>query len=125
MRFIPLALGLMATTSSVIASPTDVQSVTVQLSNEQSGANANVDIPTDGNQRSIQSLWGHTDVTVKGVVTASSAQFNKFQQTSHCKIVQQPDVNAELNAQQTWVSLNQGKLVQLSHGHIRCWESKN
>ncbi|KNG83424.1 hypothetical protein ANOM_009705 [Aspergillus nomiae NRRL 13137] len=107
-------------TSSVIAGPTNVQSVTVQLSNEQSGANANVDIPTDGNPRSIQALWGHTSVVVNGVVSASSAQFNRFQQTSVCHIFQHPNVNAELNARQTWVKLDQGKVVELDHGFIVC-----
>lgn len=119
MRFIPVALGLMATTS-VMANPANVQSVTVQLANDQSGANANVDIPADGNQRSVQALWGKTSVSTNGIVSASSAQLNKFQQTTHCRITQNPNVNAELDAQRTWTQLDQGKVVQLTHAFIVC-----
>ncbi|KAE8362646.1 hypothetical protein BDV27DRAFT_159530 [Aspergillus caelatus] len=111
MRFIPLALGFMATTSTVFAGPPNVQTVSVQLSNDQSGANANVDVPTDGNRRSVQALWGHTSVSTNGVVTATSAQLTRFQQSTHCEITQQPNVDAKLDAQRTWVSLDQGKLV--------------
>ncbi|KAE8421180.1 hypothetical protein BDV36DRAFT_292614 [Aspergillus pseudocaelatus] len=120
MRFIPLALGFMATTSTVFAGPPNVQTVSVQLSNDQSGANANVDVPTDGNRRSVQALWGHTSVSTNGVVTATSAQLTRFQQSTHCEITQQPNVDAKLDAQRTWVSLDQGKLVQLGRASIVC-----
>ncbi|KAE8332161.1 hypothetical protein BDV39DRAFT_167411 [Aspergillus sergii] len=119
MRFIPVAFGLLATTS-VMANPVNVQSVTVQLANDQSGANANVDIPADGNSRSVQALWGKTSVSTNGIVSASSAQLNKFQQTTHCQITQHPNVNAELDAQRTWTQFGQGKVVQLSHAFIVC-----
>ncbi|KAK6820441.1 hypothetical protein RU639_007586 [Aspergillus parasiticus] len=119
MRFIPVAFGLMATTS-VMANPVNVQSVTVQLANDQSGANANVDIPADGNPRSVQALWGKTSVSTNGVVSASSAQLNKFQQTTHCQITQHPNVNAELDAQRTWTQLDHGKVVQLNQASIVC-----
>ncbi|OJJ85383.1 uncharacterized protein ASPGLDRAFT_1345695 [Aspergillus glaucus CBS 516.65] len=115
---ISLTLGILA--SGVAALP-PVETVTVQLANEQSGAHANVKIPTDNSPHPISALWGHTAVAAEGVVSASSAQLNQFDQDTVCKIVQaHPHVDATLNARQTWVSLADGKVVELSHGFIVC-----
>lgn len=120
MRLLLFALGLMATSANTMATPRDVQTVSVQLSNDQSGANDNADVAADGRLWSIQSLWRHSPVDMNGFVTATSAQLTRFQQTTHCKIIQAPNVNAELDAERTWVSLNQGKGIQLKLAYITC-----
>ena len=112
-----LTLGILASGVAVAATET----VTVQLANDQSGANANVKVPTDNAPHPIGALWAHTSVESGGVVSASSAQFNRFDQDSVCKIVQSnPHVDATLNSRQTWVSLAQGKVVELAHAFIIC-----
>lgn len=92
---------------------------TVQLANEQSGANANVDIPTDGNPQSVASLWGKTSVSKDGVVYATSAQLVAFQQETSCVIFQR-DRYAELDASKTWVSLSGGEVVDLNGAFVVC-----
>ncbi|KAE8366445.1 hypothetical protein BDV27DRAFT_125303 [Aspergillus caelatus] len=120
MRFIPFAFGLMAISVDAMATPRDVQTVSVQLSNDQSGANDNADVAADGRLWSIQSLWRHSSVDMNGFVTATSAQLTSFQQTTHCRIIQRPNVDTELDAEHTWVSLNQGKGIQLKVAYITC-----
>ncbi|KAJ5296011.1 hypothetical protein PENANT_c001G04635 [Penicillium antarcticum] len=105
--------------TAALANPHHVDSVTIQLANDQSGANANVDIPTDGQKRSVESLWGHTSVAKDGVVYASSAQLVAFQQDTVCVIFGDGD-HAQLNARQTWVSLKDGKVVKLDHAYVVC-----
>ncbi|KAJ5335295.1 hypothetical protein N7452_007698 [Penicillium brevicompactum] len=108
-------------TTAALAEPSSyhVDEVTVQLANDQSGANANVDVPADGKKRSIDSLWGHTAVARKGVVYASSAQLTKFQEDTHCKIFGE-HLDAKLNSRQTWVSLKGGAVVALKDAYIVC-----
>ncbi|CAI7628750.1 unnamed protein product [Penicillium discolor] len=79
---------------------------TVQLANEQSGANANVAIPTD--------------VSKDGVVYASSAQLVAFEQDTSCVIFQRDHYHAELDAQKTWVSLSGGEVVDLNQAFVVC-----
>lgn len=97
----------------------DTNKVTIQLANDQSGANANVAVPTDGHKRSIKSLWGHTAVAKGGNVYASSAQLVAFQQDTVCEIFGD-NLHAELNARQTWVSLAGGKVINLDHAYVVC-----
>lgn len=94
---------------------------TVQLANDQSGANANVAIPTDGNPRSVAHLWGKTPVSKDGVVYASSAQLVAFQQDTSCVIFNRENKHhAELDAKHTWVSLTGGAVVDLSDAFLVC-----
>lgn len=93
---------------------------TVQLANEQSGANANVAIPTDGNPQSVAHLWGNTPVSKDGVVYASSAQLVAFEQDTSCVIFQRDHYHAELDAQKTWVSLSGGEVVDLNQAFVVC-----
>ncbi|CAI7606825.1 unnamed protein product [Penicillium discolor] len=71
---------------SGLASPTPQAgwktTATLQLANDQSGANANVPVPIDGVKYSVQELWGHTAVAQHGLVFASSAQVTAFDQTT-------------------------------------------
>ncbi|KAJ5529354.1 hypothetical protein N7527_002747 [Penicillium freii] len=93
---------------------------TVQLANDQSGANANVAIPTDGHPRSVAHLWGKTPVSKDGVVHATSAQLVAFQQDTSCVIFQRDHYYAELDAQKTWVSLKGGEVVDLNGAFVVC-----
>ncbi|KAJ5864459.1 uncharacterized protein N7529_006375 [Penicillium soppii] len=96
--------------------------VTVQLANDQSGANANVKVPADGEKRSIGSLWGWTAVAKDGVVFATSAQLVKFEQDTACEIFDDYYLDAKLNARQTWVSLKGGAVVKLKDAFIACYD---
>lgn len=112
-----LTMGLLATAPGVMATDT----VTVQLANEKSGANANVKVPTDGSKIPVQALWDKTPVSENGIVSASSAQLTKFEQSTECKIVQRhPSVEASLDAKQTWTWLAGGKVVELGRAFISC-----
>ncbi|OOQ85161.1 hypothetical protein PEBR_27097 [Penicillium brasilianum] len=92
---------------------------TVQLANDQTGANANVVIPIDGVKRPVQELWGNTAVAYNGLVFASSAQLTGFQQTTVCTITQEwPNLIASLDAEITSLSL--GRPVDLCSAYIVC-----
>ncbi|KAF7117629.1 hypothetical protein CNMCM5793_006721 [Aspergillus hiratsukae] len=115
---IALALAFLTSSISTIASA-ETPSVTVQLANDQSGTNANVNIRADGVQHSVESLWGHTSVARNGVVYASSAQLTAFQQDTVCRI-SGPGVDVTLTAIHTWSWLQGGKVVNLHEAHIVC-----
>jgi hypothetical protein len=111
-----VALALAFLTSSVSAT---APSVTVQLANDQSGANANVNIRADGAKHRVESLWGHTSVARNGVVYASSTQLTAFQQDTVCKIFG-GGVDVTLTAIHTWSWLEGGKVVNLKDAYIVC-----
>lgn len=92
---------------------------TIQLANDQSGANANVAVPVDGVKRSVQELWGHTSVAKNGLVFASSTQLVAFQQTTVCTITEEPRVHVTLDAQKTWASFG-GGVVDLCSAYVVC-----
>ncbi|EAW17128.1 uncharacterized protein NFIA_004870 [Aspergillus fischeri NRRL 181] len=58
---IALALAFLTSSFSATASA-ETPLVTVQLTNDQSGANANVAVRADGVKHTIASLWGKTAV---------------------------------------------------------------
>lgn len=135
MKFTLLTTAALFTTAVLAGNPDDEHhphpppppphhhpdSVQVQLANDQTGANANAKVPTDGHPRPIEVLWGHTAVSTKGVVKASSAQLTKFEKDDKCKILQKhPHVDAELDARRTWTWLAGGKPVELKDGVIIC-----
>ncbi|CAI7651676.1 unnamed protein product [Penicillium manginii] len=92
---------------------------TIQLANDQSGANANVAVPVDGVKRPVQELWGHTAVAKHGLVFASSAQLVAFQQTTVCTITQEPRIHVTLDAEKTWASIG-GGVVDLCAAYVVC-----
>lgn len=108
---------------SALAAPTPQAgwrpTATVQLANDKSGANANVDIPLDGVKRPVQELWGNTAVAQDGLVFASSAQLIEFSQTTVCTITQEHGFGATLDAEQTWDSVG-GQSVDLCSSFIAC-----
>lgn len=92
---------------------------TIQLANDQSGANANVAIPVDGVKRPVQELWGHTSLAHNGRVFASSAQLTAFQQSTVCTITAEPRIDAKLNSEKTWTSLG-GGVVDICSAWVVC-----
>lgn len=118
----PFVLACLATATVAEPEKYHHDEVTVQLANDQSGANANVNVPADGEKRSIDHLWGKTAVARKGAVYATSAQLTKFEQDTVCKIFGEHYLDAKLNARQTWVSLKGGAVVNLEHAYIVCHE---
>lgn len=93
--------------------------VTVQLANDQSGANADVVIPLDGVRRPVQELWGNTAVASNGLVFASSAQLTDFDQTAVCTFTEKPRLHATLDAEKTWLSFGKSA-VDLCSAFIVC-----
>lgn len=124
--------GLLATSISAAPSIKKARQtfnvVTVQLSNDQSGANAAVTIAADGAPRSIDDLFGNTAVGSNGAnVIATSTQLTAFQQDTACTITLNGAIIANLNAQQTFVDLdgNPNALtpINLDGGVLTCVDS--
>lgn len=115
----PFIIAYLATTGVAESEKGHASEVTVQLANDQSGANANVHVPADGKKRPIAALWGKTPLARKGAVYATSAQLTKFQQDSVCEIFDH-HLEAKLTAKQTWVSLKDGSVVNLEDAYIVC-----
>lgn len=113
-----LALGLFAS-SGLATPPSWVKPATIQLANEQSGANANVAVPVDGVKRPVQELWGHTAVAHEGLVFASSAMLTAFQQTTVCEFTEEPLLDAKLNAEKTYTSFG-GGVKDLCAAYVVC-----
>ncbi|KAJ5894230.1 hypothetical protein N7495_005921 [Penicillium taxi] len=101
-------------TTSKAHSPTDA---TVQLSNDQTGANANINIPVDGQKYAVQELWGSSALAPKGLVFASSAQLVAFGQNTVCTFTRDSETLL-LNAQTTWGSF--GSVMDLCGAEISC-----
>lgn len=116
----PFIIAYLATAGLAEPEKRNANDVTVQLANDQSGANANVPVPADGKKRHIAALWGKTPLARKGTVYATSAQLTKFQQDSVCEISGDHHLDAKLNARQTWVSLKGGAVVNLEDAFIVC-----
>lgn len=97
---------------------------TLQLSNDHSGAHAEVAIPIDGVKRPIQELYENTAVARHGLVFASSAQLVEFEQTTSCTIEEEGHLSETLDAENTWVSLGK-PVVDLCSAWVVCecdWE---
>ena len=117
------ALALAYLSTSVVAAPTPDATrafiATIQLSNEQSGAYADVTIPVDGVKRPVQELWGQTAVASDGFVFASSAQLTAFEQTTVCTFIEEPRLSATLDAEKTWTFLGE-PVVDLCAAYVVC-----
>lgn len=112
------------TSSLTSAAPTArTNTITFQLANDQSGAYANVDVPADGVQRTVVSLFGNTAIAQNGIPIATSAMLTAFQQDSTCTLSQNPQLIVTLNAEKTWASLEQGQQVNLQAAYLVCANS--
>ncbi|KAJ5222740.1 uncharacterized protein N7469_008980 [Penicillium citrinum] len=115
-----LILACLSTATLADSSNGKLSTATIQLANDQSGANANVAVPEDGRKYSIKSLWGKTAVAKNGVVQATSAQLVAFQQDTECKIFGDDKLYVELDARKTWAQLKGGKVVNLDRAYVVC-----
>lgn len=127
MRFTTTAVALAFTLFSVSggAAPTPASAygstATIQLANDQSGANINVAVPVDGVTRFVEELWGRTSIAQNGLVFASTAQLIAFSQTVVCTFTyDNPSLSATLNAETTWVSFGGGRVVDLCSAQVVC-----
>jgi hypothetical protein len=80
-----LASTILAFASGITAAPTD-NTVTVRITNDQSGANAAATVIADNVPRPITSLFAGTAIANNGFV-ATSAQLTKFTDGAKCKLV--------------------------------------
>ncbi|KAJ5166212.1 uncharacterized protein N7482_004993 [Penicillium canariense] len=117
------ALASALFSSVVLAAPSEAGrkpvTATIQLANDQSGANANVVVPVDGVKRPVQELWGKTAIAHNGLVFASSAQMTAFQRTTVCTFTEESRLTASLSGQKTWVSLGR-PVVDLCSAYVVC-----
>lgn len=119
MRFLSLLyLSFALPFTSVFAG----QTVTVQLANDQSGANADKKIPENGKSYLVRNIWGNSVLAQSGGIFATSAQLTAFQQNSVCTI-KGPQVNVELDSRKTWTFLAGGKIVNLWDAFVSCRHS--
>ncbi|KAH1853786.1 hypothetical protein KXX54_005634 [Aspergillus fumigatus] len=115
---IALAVAFLTSSLSATASA-EAPLVTVQLANDQSGANANVAVRADGVKHTVESLWAKTAVARNGIVYASSTQLTAFQQNTACRI-SQPGIDVTLDARHTWSWLDGGRVVDLNGASLVC-----
>ncbi|KAB8233275.1 hypothetical protein ETB97_007487 [Aspergillus alliaceus] len=121
-------LTLTLLTTSISAHPffeTWSDSVTIQLSNDWSGAHAEAKISADGKKHSIKSLFdGSALQSEDGNILATSAQLTKFDKNTVCRIVEPTTpVRTTLTASDTWAFLDRGAWVNLDRGSLWCFES--
>ncbi|KAJ6088236.1 hypothetical protein N7486_009497 [Penicillium sp. IBT 16267x] len=116
-----LIFSLLSSTGlAVPAKGPPAHTATIQLANDQSGANANVVIPVDGVKRPVQGLWGHTSLAQHGLVFASSAQLTAFEQTTVCTFTEElHHLTASLNAKDTFVTLGK-PVIDLCSAYVVC-----
>lgn len=98
------------------------QTVTIQLANDQSGANVNEAIPADGKKYVVRDYWGHSVLSEGGKIYATSAQLTAFQQSTVC-IIEGSHVDVRLDSRKTWTFLAGGPVVDLSDATVSCRDS--
>lgn len=116
-------LGLVLPIASASIQPDyGAQTVTLQLTNDQSGANINQAFPADGKKYAVKNYWGNSALARGGGIYASSAQISAFQQGTFC-IIEVSHVDVQLDARNTWTFLAGGELIDLSDASLSCRNS--
>ncbi|KAB8264741.1 hypothetical protein BDV32DRAFT_145418 [Aspergillus pseudonomiae] len=121
-------LGLLFTVLATSASATPFyydwsDSVTIQLSNDWSGANAKAHVETDGKPHPIQELFDGSDIEQDGKIFATSVQLIKFHHDTLCRVIQSdPQVKVTLDDEHTWSFLERGAWVDVHRGVVVCIE---
>lgn len=95
------------------------QTVTIKLANDHTGAWANEAIPADGKSYPINAFWGNTALSQNGGVSATNAELNAYGQNAHCNIECVRGALA-LNAQTTYLSFENGQVVNLRDATVSC-----
>jgi hypothetical protein len=102
------------------AAPARRQTITLQLSNDYTGAYADINIPADGVSRSVATLYANTPIIENGTPVATSAMLTSFQQDTTCTLSQNPDLSVTLTAEDTWASLDKGAQFSLGSASVVC-----
>ncbi|KAE8420228.1 hypothetical protein BDV36DRAFT_293361 [Aspergillus pseudocaelatus] len=125
---ITTTVGLLFTLLTTSASATPFfydwsDSVTLQLSNDWSGANAKASVATDGKAHPIQELFDDSDLEKDGKIYATSAQLTEFHHNTICRVLQHdPSVEVTLDDKNTWSFLDRGAWVDVHRGVVICIE---
>lgn len=83
-----IATIVLALTTSAAAIPSPIPQITLRISNDQTGANAETTIPADGTPYNLPSLFtGSAIDSGNGNIFGTSAQLTKFQDTTKCQLV--------------------------------------
>ncbi|KAJ5097842.1 hypothetical protein N7532_004843 [Penicillium argentinense] len=114
---------LVATIAAAPLEARSVPTVTLALSNDQSGAYSTAAFAADGLDKSISSLFGSKSVGSSGHVLASSAQLSQFPGTISCTLKNNGAIFT-LTAQSTYIDLdgNPGAAtpVNLDNARVNC-----
>lgn len=95
------------------------RTVTVQLTNDQSGKNADVPVSADGHDHSISSLWANTSVSSGGKLLVTSAQLVANFQGATVVIKQGNQTLATLNDRETFAKVGSNSAgTDLEHAAI-------
>lgn len=131
MQFTTITAALAATLLSTFAAAAPrpprgswAPTATIQLANEQSGANSNAVIPIDGVSRPVQELWGNSPIARDGLVFATSAQLTAFEQHITCTFKGEPRLSLTLSTDRTY-DLFGGPVTDLCTAYVSCdWAHK-
>lgn len=99
----------------------NVRTVTIQLANDHSGANADKCIPIDGKKYPVSSFWSNTAISRDGGIHATNGQLIAFPQNAACTI-ECPHGTLEFNSRVTWLNLAYGQVVDLQDATVSCQE---
>jgi hypothetical protein len=92
--------------TSILAAPATFPTVTIQFSNDQTGANADVKVTANGNPNAVSTLFAGTSINKGGRIIATSAQLTQFVQGTFCVVKAGNTVIANLNTDKTFADLD-------------------
>lgn len=92
--------------SSILAAPVTFHTITIQLSNDQTRANADLSVIADGNTNAVSALFAGTSIDNGGRIIATSAQLTQFVQGTSCVVETGNTVIAILNTDETFANLD-------------------
>jgi hypothetical protein len=103
--------------SSITAAPAlearnAVPSITVSITNDQTGASASATVPGDGIARNLTDLFGGSAIDQHGAIVGTSAQLTKFSDNTKCFF---QNVNCIINfdGRKTFADLDGNKDIAL------------
>ena len=118
-----LSFALLPLVPAVAGFDQNGRTVTIQLANDHSGANADRCVPADGKKYPVSAFWGNTALSQNGGIFATNGQLIAYPQNAACNI-ECPHGNLGFNARTTWLSLANGQVVNLQDAFITCQENR-
>ncbi|KKZ67255.1 hypothetical protein EMCG_07060 [[Emmonsia] crescens] len=123
-----VVIGLLATSISAIPTrhqQSSEEHVTVQFTNDLTGASASASIQISGRGLKISHLLKDTNIDSHGKIVASSIQMTKIVQGVHCYMTDHHDKNiADITDTHTFSDLdgnpNAAKPIRIEKAHILC-----